>query len=70
MLVGSRPEERIAEMSVPACPMPTQNTKLMMYTPHHRRLIARGAKAFVDLGAHHCAGQHAEDRDAEQREPV
>jgi len=29
-----RSRKRIAEISVPACPMPTQNTKLTMSKPH------------------------------------
>ena len=30
----ARNRKRIAEISVPACAMPTQNTKVVMYTPH------------------------------------
>ena len=30
----ARNRNRIAEISVPACAMPTQNTKVVMYTPH------------------------------------
>ena len=29
---GERKRNRMAEISVPACPMPTQNTKVVMYT--------------------------------------
>ncbi len=28
-----RKRKRMAEMSVPACPIPIQNTKVVMYTP-------------------------------------
>ena len=32
MRQGERNRNRIAEISVPACPIPTQNTKVVMYT--------------------------------------
>ena len=31
---AARKRNRIAEISVPACPMPTQKTKLVMYVAH------------------------------------
>jgi len=37
---GARNRYRMAEISVPAWPMPTQNTKVVMYTPHPTGLVS------------------------------
>src|SRR5258707_10461990 len=46
----ARNRYRMAEISVPACPIPIQNTKVVMYIAHNlRRALARGADADPDL---------------------
>jgi hypothetical protein len=39
----ARNRNRIAEISVPACPMPTQNTKVVMKVPHPTGLVSPAA---------------------------